>query len=111
MPLKTMKRIVLLSAVALALAACQDEEVVERPDPVVRVATVRLSPLAETRTYTGTVVPRTEITEAFRVGGKVAARLVDVGDRVEAGEVLARLDPMDLNLQLEQQRAALTAAR
>ena len=111
MPLTTPKRIVLLGAMALSLAACQEEEVAERPDPVVRVATVRLSPLAETRTYTGTIVPRTEVAEAFRVGGKVAERRVDVGDAVKAGEVLARLDPMDLNLQLEQQRAALTAAR
>ncbi|MBN7775767.1 efflux RND transporter periplasmic adaptor subunit [Nitratireductor aquimarinus] len=111
MPRATMKRTVLLSAMALALVACQDEEVAERPDPVVRVATVRLAPLAETRTYTGTVMPRTEVAEAFRVGGKVAARLVDVGDRVKAGQTLAQLDPVDLNLQLEQQRAALTAAQ
>ncbi|WP_163264709.1 efflux RND transporter periplasmic adaptor subunit [Chelativorans alearense] len=95
----------------VALASCQEAEVVERQDPVVRVATVELAPLAETRSYTGTIVPRTEVAEAFRVGGKVAARLVDVGDRVEAGQVLARLDTVDLGLQLEQRQAELRASR
>ncbi|WP_159585679.1 efflux RND transporter periplasmic adaptor subunit [Chelativorans xinjiangense] len=104
------KWIAVLTA-TVALASCQEAEVVERPDPVVRVTTVELQPLAETRTYTGTVAPRIEVAEAFRVGGKVAARLVDVGDQVEKGQVLARLDPIDLGLQLQQGEAELRAAR
>ncbi|WP_040677757.1 efflux RND transporter periplasmic adaptor subunit [Nitratireductor pacificus] len=110
MSLLMLKRIVLVAAGAALLAGCQKEEAAEQPDPVVRVETVRLAPLAETRTYTGIVTPRIEVAEAFRVGGKVAARLVDVGDTVEEGQVLARLDPVDLNLQLEQRRAELQAA-
>lgn len=101
-------------AAGMALAACQAEEpdvAEERPDPVVRVARVDMAPLAETRRYTGTVVPRTEVPEAFRVGGKVAARLVDVGERVEKGQILARLDPADLELQLAQRRAERRAAQ
>ncbi|MCR4268843.1 efflux RND transporter periplasmic adaptor subunit [Nitratireductor sp. ZSWI3] len=105
------KHLVLVGASALLLAACQEQEVAKQPDPVVRVATVSLAPLAETRTYTGTVVPRIEVAEAFRVGGKVAERLADVGDRVEAGQVVARLDPADLALQLEQRRAEFRAAQ
>jgi RND family efflux transporter MFP subunit len=104
-------RWIVIVAAAAALASCGEAEVVERPAPVVRVATVELSPLAETRTYTGTIVPRTEVAEAFRVGGKVAARLVDVGDRIEAGQVLARLETVDYGLQLEQRQAELNAAR
>lgn len=111
MPL-ILKRGFILMAAAFALASCQEEEqAAKRPDPVVRVATVHLAPRAETRTYTGTVVPRIEVVEAFRVGGKIAARLVDVGDRVEKGQVLARLDTADLALQLEQRRAELSAAQ
>ncbi|MCT9000365.1 efflux RND transporter periplasmic adaptor subunit [Chelativorans intermedius] len=98
-------------AAAGALAACSDGQVVEQPDPVVRVATVELAPLAQTRTYTGTIVPRIEVAEAFRVDGKLAARLVDVGDRVSEGQVLARLDTADLELQLRQRQAEMAAAR
>lgn len=104
-------RSIAVLAVAAVLASCQEAEVVERPDPVVRAAAVELRPLAETRTYTGTVVPRIEVAEAFRVGGKITARLVDIGDRVEKGQVLARLDPVDLGLQLQQGEAELRAAR
>lgn len=110
MSLLMLKRIALVAAAAAFLAGCQKEETAEQPDPVVRVETVRLAPLAETRTYTGVVTPRIEVAEAFRVGGKVAARLVDVGDTVQEGQILARLDPVDLNLQLEQRRAELRAA-
>ena len=105
-----LKRITVLATAAMLLAGCQEEEAAEQPDPVVRVETVRLAPLAETRTYTGVVAPRIELSEAFRVGGKVAARLVDVGDTVDEGQILARLDPVDLNLQLEQRRAESRAA-
>ena len=52
MPLTTPKRIVLLGAMALSLAACQEEEVAERPDPVVRVANVNRA-FARVRTERG----------------------------------------------------------
>ena len=48
--------------------------------------------------YTGEVRSRYETQLAFRVGGKIAARLVNVGDAVNAGDVLARLDPADTAL-------------
>jgi RND family efflux transporter MFP subunit len=48
---------------------------------------------------------------AFRTGGKVVERLVEVGDVVKAGQVLARLDPADLqlaaNAAADQVKAAL----
>jgi RND family efflux transporter MFP subunit len=48
---------------------------------------------------------------AFRVGGKLVARSVDVGQAVRAGQVLARLDPQDLQLGQEAARAQLASAR
>lgn len=96
----------------LVLAGCKGEaEEAQRPNPVVRVATVDLVSLARTTTYTGTVKPRTEVDESFRVAGKVIERLVDVGDAVKAGEVIARLDTVDLDLSVEQAEATLAAAR
>ncbi|MBX9883751.1 MAG: biotin/lipoyl-binding protein, partial [Novosphingobium sp.] len=48
--------------------------------------------------YTGTVHARTESTLAFRVPGKIIARLVDAGAHVRAGQPLFRLDTRDLGL-------------
>jgi membrane fusion protein, multidrug efflux system len=46
----------------------------------------------------------------FRASGRVAERLVEVGQRVAAGQVLARLDPADLALALRAAEADLAAA-
>jgi multidrug efflux pump subunit AcrA (membrane-fusion protein) len=47
----------------------------------------------------------------FRVGGKIAARLVDVGATVRKGQPLARLDPTDLALAEAGARAQYDAAK
>ena len=46
----------------------------------------------------------------FRVPGKVAKRLVEVGQTVDVGQPLATLDEVDLKLQAEQAEAELRAA-
>jgi RND family efflux transporter MFP subunit len=61
-------------------------------------------------TLAGIVAPRIETNLGFRVGGKIVARAVDVGARVVAGQVLARLDPDDLRLARDNAAAALMAA-
>ncbi|WP_181702130.1 efflux RND transporter periplasmic adaptor subunit [Chthonobacter albigriseus] len=102
-------------ALPLGLAACQGEEaaevIPEPPAPVVQVATVHPVSLAESRNYTGTIQPRRLVAESFRVAGKLAERTVDVGDTVKAGDVIARLDPEDLDLSLQQAEASTSAAR
>ena len=66
----------------------------------------------------GYVVARRQATVSAKVTGKVAAVLIEEGQRVEAGEVIARLDDANARAQvahaaaqLEQQRASLAAAR
>lgn len=58
----------------------------------------------------GTVVPRIEATLGFRVTGKVIERLVDVGATVQPGQPIARLDPADYKLAVDNARAALASA-
>jgi RND family efflux transporter MFP subunit len=101
----------ILAAASLLLAACSEARPETEPvRPVVQVETVRFAPDVIERTYAGVVRARYEADEAFRVGGKIVERLVDVGDRVEAGAVLARLDTVDLALQIGSAEAEVAAA-
>lgn len=102
-------RIVLPLAVSWLLAACSEPEAVtQAPRPVL---VVRPQPAVEgVESYPGEVRARFEPELAFRIGGKVARRLVDVGDRVKKDQPLATLDPLDVGLQLEASRAQLAAA-
>jgi RND family efflux transporter MFP subunit len=56
------------------------------------------------------VRPRVESRLGFRVGGKIAARKVDVGALVKRGQVLMELDPQDLKLGQAGAMASLRAA-
>ena len=62
------------------------------------------------RTFVATIRPRVESDLGFRVAGKVAKRLVSVGDAVKVGQALAALDATDLRLQREQAEAEVRAA-
>ncbi|MGV8941801.1 MAG: efflux RND transporter periplasmic adaptor subunit [Lysobacter sp.] len=59
---------------------------------------------------TGDIRAREEGPLAFRVGGKLLARQVDIGDRVKRGDLLATLDPGDQQAQARAARARLSAA-
>ncbi|HMN70802.1 MAG TPA: efflux RND transporter periplasmic adaptor subunit [Rhodoblastus sp.] len=77
----------------------------------VMTALVHFAPEQPSRTFMATIKPRVEADQGFRVAGKVAARLVEAGRVVKAGEPLARLDDADLKLQKEQAEAELAASR
>jgi RND family efflux transporter MFP subunit len=62
-------------------------------------------------TFTGVVRARIESALGFRVGGKIAVRLVDPGQTVRRGQALLRLDPSDLALDATAQIANVAAAR
>lgn len=66
---------------------------------------------AGSRSFTGTVAARVTSDMGFRVGGKIQERAVDLGQRVEKGQLLMRLDPVDLDLSLAAQQANVEAAR
>ncbi len=61
--------------------------------------------------FTGTVRARYEINMAFRVSGKIIARRIEVGQRVEPGQVLFELDPIDFELQRKTAAANLDVAK
>ena len=101
---------VLAAFAALALAGCQNAPPGPPVRPVVKTMRVALESGTGNRSYPGVIVARHEVQESFRVGGRIEKRLVDVGDRVRAGQVLATLDENDLRLGMESARAERKAA-
>jgi RND family efflux transporter MFP subunit len=102
---------ILLAALAISLGACNElaaEKVA--PSRPVLVATVHYEAESPERSFVGTIKPRIETDMGFRVPGKVAKRLVEVGQTVDIGQPLATLDEVDLKLQAEQADAELHAA-
>jgi RND family efflux transporter MFP subunit len=71
---------------------------------------VRYDKARETNRYVGTVQARHQVDQGFRVGGKVTKRLVEVGQPVGEGDVLAVLDDADYRLAEEAARQQHTAA-
>lgn len=101
-------RHVLVLASALALAACNGGEEIESVRPAI---VERPQPAASAyEVFAGEVRARHEPALAFRIGGKVLRRHVEVGDHVRAGQVLAELDPEDVRLQVEAAQAQFAAA-
>jgi RND family efflux transporter MFP subunit len=98
-------------AMLLVLAGCEANTAPatksERPVQVQRVAFESENAAHD---FVGVVRARYETDLGFRVAGKIVARLVNMGDRVHAGDVVARLDPQDLKLQVQSADAELSAA-
>ncbi|RJF68254.1 efflux RND transporter periplasmic adaptor subunit [Rhodopseudomonas palustris] len=101
-----------LAAVALSLAGCDDKQVQkQQPQRPVLVETLRYASAAPERSFVGTIRPRVETDLGFRIAGKVAKRLVEVGQTIDVGQPLALLDQTDLKLQAEQAEAEHSAAK
>jgi RND family efflux transporter MFP subunit len=100
-----------LALMAIVLTGC-NELAAEKGEPSrpVLVATVHYEPESPERRFVGTIKPRIETDMGFRVPGKVAKRLVEVGQTVDVGQPLATLDEVDLKLQAEQAEAEFRAA-
>ena len=75
-----------------------------------RVAAIDFRPHMHSLLLAGTVVPRIETTLGFRVAGKVISREVDVGALIKPGQLIARIDPADYQLAVDNARAALASA-
>jgi RND family efflux transporter MFP subunit len=66
---------------------------------------------SNSRTFTGVVEARVQSDLGFRVGGQILERSVNMGQRVQKGQVLMRLDDVDLKLSFAAQQANVEAAR
>ncbi|MDH4391562.1 MAG: efflux RND transporter periplasmic adaptor subunit [Aquabacterium sp.] len=105
-------RLLLLPLVLLCLlTACSKPAPAPEPVRAVRTVTVQAGSANLLHEYPAEVRARAESRPAFRVGGKLVRRLVNVGDAVRAGQALAEIDPGDLRLGQDAARAQLAAAQ
>lgn len=79
-------------------------------EPALETATVTRGDIVLTASGSGNLLPATEIDLGFRTGGILIELAVQVGDRVEAGDVLARLDDTDARTNLIQAEINLRQA-
>jgi RND family efflux transporter MFP subunit len=95
--------------VASGLAGCGKSETAA---PTIRPALAyKITPGSGTDidVYSGDIRARYEVDHAFRVGGKIARRLVEAGAVVKRGQPLAELDPQDAKLAADAARSQVTA--
>ena len=103
-----LKTAVMLSLFTL-VTACGEKKAPEEYLPRVFVQEVKPTDYAASVTLTGDVQARVQTELSFRVGGKIIQRMVDVGDRVSARQVLAKLDPKDLQTNVDSAQAQVVA--
>jgi RND family efflux transporter MFP subunit len=102
----------LVCLLVAALQGCGRGDEPPRREPVrpVRYVRVAPTPAAEVRTFAGISKAAREFSLSFRVGGTIAFIGVAVGDSLQPGQPIARLDPTDFQLNLRKAEAALASA-
>jgi RND family efflux transporter MFP subunit len=119
---KTLVAVVLNGSIVLMplLTACQSKKA-EKPAVPVKVAAVELNSSGNGSRYSATIIPRTEVELAFKVGGYVDAlqqvrgidgtmRDVQEGDLISTGAVLARVRQSDYQVKVRQAESQASEA-
>ncbi|MCM8596529.1 efflux RND transporter periplasmic adaptor subunit [Accumulibacter sp.] len=103
-------RLLIGAAVLVLLGGCGREPPAAEPSRPVMTIVLGRTAGDEVLSFSGEVRSRYETPLAFRISGKIAARLVDAGAAVRPGDVLARLDPADTALSVAAADAQLELA-
>lgn len=108
------KKTILLVITAVGLSAfalgCGEQEQAERIRPI-RVVTVGDATELTNRSLPGQSEAFQEVDLSFRVGGPVVERPVSRGDEVKRGDLIARIDPRDFDVQVRNLEADLKTAQ
>ncbi|WP_248312043.1 efflux RND transporter periplasmic adaptor subunit [Bosea sp. BK604] len=101
-----------LAAIAVSVAACNREEA-QAPPPIRIVRTITVEPPRQGAdvSFTGHIEAQDQAALSFRIGGRLAERMVGVGANVREGDIVARLDPENELNELRSARAALVTAQ
>lgn len=95
---------------AFVLGGCDGAEPPGREAVRVKVIEARAADIAPVLSLTGEIKARFQNELSFRVSGKIVERNVEVGAHVQAGDVLARLEPNEQEANLKSAKAAVEAA-
>lgn len=108
---KTASRLIPCLAILLA-AGCSDTEQVPEEPPVRGLRVYEVSAQAESmeRRFPSLVQPADETPMSFEISGQLSEVDLEVGSRVQAGEILTSIDETTLRLELQRARAALEQA-
>lgn len=106
-----MRQFVFPIIVLALIGGCSKAPPAAEPVRAVRTMTIEGARIVGQHEYAAEIRARTESRLAFRVGGKMVRRMVDVGQPVKAGQALAQIDPQDLQLGQQAAQAALIAAK
>lgn len=106
-------------AMALSLTGCHESSTASSTPPaapknaarVVSVATVSKRPTERTITALGSLQAKQEVLLSAKVSGRLKTIQVDIGSAVKSGDVVARIDQRDCELQVQQAEAALAQMR
>lgn len=102
-----------VSAVIISLtliAACSEKSTPQPDVRVVKALTISSEQATIVDEFSGEIRPKIESKLGFRVGGKIIARKVEVGDSVQPKQVLMQLDAQDFKLMQQQADSAVKAA-
>ena len=102
--------IVIMTLLVSILSGCASSAGDETEDET-EIVTVQRGSLVTSNTATGSISPRAEVMLSFEISGRVSDVLVEVGERVEQGQVLVQLGTADLELQVRNAEAVLAAAQ
>ena len=103
--------LMLIAALAGAVSGCEQEVVAPEIVRPVRVVRVEAPDAISGKAMPGRAKATEETNLSFDVHGTILDRPVNVGDRVEKGQLLARLDQRDYKNQLDSALAARNRAR
>ncbi|HEX6803435.1 MAG TPA: efflux RND transporter periplasmic adaptor subunit [Terriglobales bacterium] len=111
---KRRRRIIIISSVIIGVLVLVGVTVAfsrgtTKIDPS-KLAKVEKGDLAKSVVATGKVEPITKVEVKSKASGIVKKLYVEYGDRVKQGQLLAQLDKIEIEAQVEQSRAALQAA-
>lgn len=102
----------ILLMLLVVLSACGNEAPPREPElRPVRYQRVARGTIEGTRTFVGVARAGTEADLSFRVPGTVEAVECALGEKVKRGQVLARLDSVDYELQVQEAEAGLALAQ
>src|SRR5262245_50385378 len=101
-----------LACAGLAGAGAASWKLLSKPAaPAYSVVNVRRGNLAKTISATGKVQAVTTVQVGTQVSGTVSELHADFNDHVKAGQIIARLDPSQIQAQLQQAQASLASAQ